>query len=125
MNIFAIIGTIICVIFIGFFYFEKYRWILDNNIFFMVKNLKIPFLSIFEMNLKNEDKIKELTQVIIDSLEYSSTYYNNPKDVIREAYYYAIELCKVLEIEVTPGRNKLILECINIAFSNIYIENIE
>lgn len=73
-----------------------------------------------ELNLKNEDKILLISNVVLSALEYSSSVYIDPDKVAENALAKCYELCDELKIELTESRKLIIMQLINVSLSNKY-----
>lgn len=80
---------------------------------------------ISELRLDKETELVNLSNVIIDSLEYAISFFNTEQDVINNAYSFSLELCDVHGIELTESRKDLLLQLITIVFNDNYIQFIE
>lgn len=106
-------------------YLRRKNLLKQEDLMFAVKALDLSSKVIDELNLQHQPEIKRISQVVIDSLEYAITFYQDDADIINNAYDYAIELCGVLDIELNEERKNIIRELISITFQNKYMDSIE
>lgn len=97
----------------------------QEDLKFAISLLGIGMRIVSELRLDKEVEIANISQVIVDSLEYAISFYDTEKDVIHNAYNYSLELCDVLGIELTDSRKDLLMELITIVFNDKYIKFIE
>lgn len=106
-------------------YFRKKKIFEKEDLLTAIKILDLNLRIVGELNLQKEDKIKSISEIVIDSLEFAISYYDNPEDIIQNAYNYALDVCLAFNIEMTEQRENILWELINITFNNKYIDFVE
>ena len=106
-------------------YMRKNKIFEQEDLLRAIKILDLNLRIVSELRLDKEKEILQISQIVIDALEYGIDYYNNPDDVIENANNYALELCAVFGIEMTDSRREILWELINITFNNKYIDFVE
>ncbi len=106
-------------------YFRKKKIFEKEDLLTAIKILDLNLRIVGELNLQKEDKIKSISEIVIDSLEFAISYYDNPEDIIQNAYNYALDVCLAFNIEMTEQRENILWELINVTFDNKYIDFIE
>ena len=106
-------------------YIRKNKIFEQEDLLRAIKLLDLNLRVVSELRLDKEEEVLQISQIVIDALEYGINYYNNPDDVIKNANDYALELCAILGIEMTESRREILWELINITFNNKYIDFVE
>ena len=73
-----------------------------------------------ELNLKAEDKIMQISQIVLSSLDFAIVISNNDEEIKDAALRQALQLCADFKIEVTDSRKQIIEQLISIGIENIY-----
>lgn len=92
---------------------------------FAMDMLDIGLRVVSELNLQKEAEIAKLSSAVINSLEYAISFYDTEKDVVNSAYEYSLELCEVINVDLTDARKDLLMELITIVFNDKYIQFID
>ena len=106
-------------------YLRRKNLLKQEDLMFAIKALDLTIAIVDELNLKHETEIKQISQIVIDSLEFGVSLYNTEEDVKDNAIEYAYELCNSFDIELTDNRKEIIKELIEITFNEKYIDFIE
>lgn len=106
-------------------YFRRKNVLKQEDLMFAISMLGLSLKIVSELRIDKEEEIKNLTNIIIDSLEYAISSFDTAQDVKNNAYKYALELCEVMGIELTDSRKDLLMELITIVFNDKYIQFIE
>lgn len=106
-------------------YLRRKNLLKQEDLLFAIRALDLSLKIVSEMRLDKEDKIKQISQIVIDSLEFGISLYNTEEDVKANAVEYAYELCNTFDIELTDNRKEIIRELIEITFNEKYIDFIE
>lgn len=106
-------------------YMRRKELLKQEDLMFAIQALDLSLKIVSEMRLDKEDKIKQISQIVIDSLEFGISLYNTEEDVKANALEYAYELCNTFDIELTDNRKEIIKELIEITFNEKYIDFIE
>ncbi|NMA70021.1 MAG: hypothetical protein GX958_11485 [Desulfitobacterium sp.] len=106
-------------------YLRRKELLKQEDLMFAIQALDLSLKIVSEMRLDKEDKIKQISQIVIDSLEFGISLYNTEEDVKANALEYAYELCNTFDIELTDNRKEIIKELIEITFNEKYIDFIE
>ena len=73
-----------------------------------------------ELNLKAEDKIMQISQIVLSSLDFAIVISNNNDEIKDAALRQALQLCADFKIEMTDSRKLIIEQLIAIGIENIY-----
>lgn len=93
--------------------------IISNEDLLIVSQIFSLSLSLIdELNLKNESKILQISNIVLGALDYANNLFISPEMVAEKALEKCYELCKELNITVTESRRLIIIQLINIALSN-------
>lgn len=106
-------------------YLRRKNLLKQEDLKFVTKALNLTMTMVDELNLKHETEVKQISQIVIDSLEFGVSLYNTEEDVKENALEYAYELCNSFNIELTENRKDIIKELIEITFQNKYIDFVE
>lgn len=106
-------------------YLRRKNLLKQEDLMFAIKALDLSLKIVSEMRLDKEKEIKNLSIIIIDSLEFGISLYDTEEDVKENALEYAYELCNSFNIELTDNRKEIIKELIEITFNEKYIDFIE
>ena len=106
-------------------YLRRKNLLKQEDLKFATKALNLTMTMVDELNLKHETEVKQISQIVIDSLEFGVSLYNTEEDVKENALEYAYELCNSFNIELTDNRKEIIKELIEITFNEKYIDFIE
>ena len=124
-TIFYIIGAVLISMGLAFgmAYLRKNRIIEADDIRFAVSILNLTMSIVDELNLKNESEIKEISKVVLLSLEYGVELYSktDKESVIKAAKTCATALCLQKNIELTPERLNIVNSLIEIGYSKKYM----
>lgn len=115
----VISGTIILAAFIS--WMRKKGYVNSEDLNFVASLFSITIQIIEELNLQNEDKIKEIGEVVYDSLQFAAAIMDDDmtlEEVENYAYNYSIEVCESLEIEMTDQRRSIIRALIELGITN-------
>jgi uncharacterized protein with FMN-binding domain len=109
------IGLIFCVN-----YFRQNNKINDKTLETVATTLNLTVTIIDQLNLKNEDKIINLTNIIIESINYTKDVLNskNNDELIFNAIVYAQKLCLDQGIELTDSRKAIIDSLVRLSINN-------
>jgi hypothetical protein len=120
-TIFWIIGIVAFVALVAFGSVVARKYGLTNeDMRFAIRTLKLSLAFIDEMNLKNEAQIKQISQIVIDSLEFAIVTYEDPNQTMRNATSFAFDLCLNSNIKLTEERKELIGALIEVTFDAKY-----
>ncbi|MBO5095249.1 MAG: hypothetical protein J6B98_00030 [Bacilli bacterium] len=76
-----------------------------------------------ELNLKQEEQIMSISQIVVSSLDFAIVISNDDDQIKDEAYKQAILLCEQFKLELTEERKNIILQLINIGLDAIYFKD--
>jgi len=107
----------------GVGYLRKNNYITKEDLAFASELLGLTSAIILELKLKEEPLIKQITNIVTNSLSYSIALYGeNGENVIKESIKYAEELCVEYNIELTKNREMIIEKLILIAYQNKFMK---
>lgn len=107
----------------GVQYLKKNNKIDDKTLEIVINSLGLSLAIIDELDLKNEDKILKIGNVVIDSIKYAQTVLKsaNDEDLINNAIAYAQKMCTDQGIELTDSRKAIIESLVKLSVSNLKI----
>lgn len=119
-TIFYVIGIVVFIggITYGIRYAKKNKLIDENDIALVKDLLGITNEIVDELNLKQEEKLMTINNVILESVIFAEKAYKDEKDKVAmygAALEYAKNLCKAYSIEITENRAKILDTLISIA----------
>lgn len=106
-------------------YLRRKNLVNKEDLKFATKALDLTIAIVDELNLKHEKEVKQISQIVIDSLEFGISLYNTEEDVKDNALEYAYDLCLSMNIGLTDERKEIMRELIEITFQNKYIDFVE
>lgn len=99
---------------------KKKNIVSAEDLEFAVSMLGLSVAIIDELNLKDEDKIKDISQIVIDAVNYvTENMKDSTADKVQLAYSYALVLCFDMNISLTEERKNIIKRLIELSFSKI------
>jgi hypothetical protein len=120
-----VIGIVCFVIGLTFLakYLKKKNIIDSEDLQFAMTTMGLTLQIIDELNLKQESEIKKISSIVLNSLGFAIAIFKD-ENVVENAYQHAIELCEDYGLEVTPQREMIIRQLIEIAYKNKFWENL-
>jgi hypothetical protein len=118
MDLTIIYVLLIIIIVIGLSWLSKY--LKDNDIvdsedlLFAMTILDLSMKIIDELNLKDEDKIKDIAEIVKESVDYINKSMSEEADKEVWAIDYAYKLCEEMDIELTDNRKEIIIQLIGL-----------
>lgn len=100
---------------------RKSNVISTEDLNFVQHLFNISMLLIDELNLKNEDKILQISNVVLIALEYATAIASGTENVSEIAIKKCYDLCKELGIELTDNRKLILNQLIQLGLSNRYV----
>lgn len=85
-----------------------------------MKILNLPKKIFSELRLDKEIKLLEISELVIESLEYSFNHSQERENIINDAYAFAVNTPKVLNRKLTEERKILLKKLIEVEFDNNY-----
>jgi hypothetical protein len=81
--------------------------------------LDLSIAVIDDLNLQREEKIKDISKIVIDAVNYVTENMKEDVDRVAAAYKYALVLCSDFRITLTPERENIIKQLIELSFSKV------
>jgi hypothetical protein len=107
---------------IGLSFLSKYikskNIVSSDDMMFAMQVLKLSVEIVDQLNLKNEEKIKSIAQIVIDSVAYAIENMKDSKDIQSLAVEHAYEMCNNFNIELTDERKNIINQLISLLLTN-------
>lgn len=91
-----------------------------KNLIQAMKILNLPKKIFSELRLDKEIKLLEISELVIESLEFSFNLDYKREDIINNAYIFAINNPMALDKDLTKERKILLKKLIEIEFDNNY-----
>jgi hypothetical protein len=98
---------------------RKRNIVTADDLLFASNLLGLSISIINELNLQHEDKIKEISKVVTDAVNYVIGNMKNDGNEVELAYLYALTLCSDLKIDLTEERKAIIRQLIELSFNKI------
>jgi hypothetical protein len=102
-------------------YLRGKKLITSEDLQFTMLTIGLTIEIVDQLNLRQESEIKKITSIVLNSLGFAIAIFKD-EDVLKNAYLHAIELCEEYNIEVTPEREQIIKQLIDIAYKNKFWE---
>ena len=115
-----IIVVAVLAIAIGVLYAVRKNYISSKDLEIIKNVFNLSTAIIDELNLKQEDLIMQISQIVLSSLDFAIVISNNNDEIKDAAYNQACQLCSDFKIELTESRKMIIKQLIEIGMSNIY-----
>lgn len=105
---------------VGVMYLVKKNYINTKDLETIKSIFGLSTAIIDELNLKAEDKIMQISQIVLSSLDFAIVISNNNDEIKDAALRQALQLCVDFKIEMTDSRKLIIEQLISIGIENIY-----
>lgn len=105
---------------VGVMYLVKKNYISTKDLETIKSIFGLSTAIIDELNLKAEDKIMQISQIVLSSLDFAIVISNNNEEIKDVALRQALQLCADFKIEMTDSRKLIIEQLISIGIENIY-----
>lgn len=105
---------------VGVMYLVKKNYINTKDLETIKSIFGLSTAIIDELNLKAEDKIMQISQIVLSSLDFAIVISNNNEEIKDAALRQALQLCTDFKIEMTDSRKLIIEQLISIGIENIY-----
>ena len=120
-----LIVVAVLVIAIGVMFLVKKNYINTKDLETIKNVFGLSTAIIDELNLKAEDKIMQISQIVLSSLDFAIVISNNDEEIKEAALRQALQLCSDFNIEVNDSRKLIIEQLISIGIANIYKFDVE
>ena len=97
----------------------------QEDLMFVMQLLNLSKRVVSELRLDKESEIVTISELVIDGLDYSISHFTEPKDIIENAYEFALDMSRVFNKELTEERKILLKDLIVIALSTKYKNEVE
>jgi len=129
MDLLIIIGILLGlggIIFFTIINKEK-NWIDTDDVLFVAKVFNLSMDIIKELNLKEEEKIKLIGDIVSDTLFYAESIMDeiDYDEMLDLSIKYALELCEKFDIEITEERIRIITTLFEFGLDAIIKNNLE
>jgi hypothetical protein len=129
MDLLIIIGILLGLGGIIFFTIinKKKNWIDTDDVLFVAKVFNLSMDIIKELNLKEEEKIKLIGDIVSDTLFYAESIMDeiDYDEMLDLSIKYALELCEKFDIEITEERIRIITTLFEFGLDAIIKNNLE
>lgn len=124
-NMLYVLGIVfgVCVLTYVISVLRKKEIITQTDLSFVQQLFSLSVAIIDELNLKNEDKILQISNVVLSALEYATSISSGAENITEKALEKCYELCEQFEIELTASRKLILQQLVTIGLQNRYIEN--
>jgi hypothetical protein len=102
-------------------YLRRKKLITSDDLQFAMLSIGLTMEIVDQLNLKNESEIKKITSIVLNSLGFAIAIFKE-EDILKNAYLHARELSEDYGIEITPEREQIIKQLIDIAYKNKFWE---
>lgn len=99
---------------------RKNNIISSEDLSIVQKLFSLSISIVDELDLKNEDKILQISNIVLCAIDYSNNIFLEPEQVAENALKKCYELCEELNIELTENRKLILAQLINVGLSNKY-----
>lgn len=96
-----------------------------KNLIQSMRILNLPKKIFSELRLDKEIKLLEISELVIESLEFSFNLDYKREDIINNAYIFAINNPMALDKDLTKERKILLKKLIEIEFDNNYSDSLD
>lgn len=108
---------------IGVTYLLKNSAIKKEDLETVKQVFKLTANVIDELNLKQEDQIMSISQIVVSSLDFAIVISNEDAEIKEAAYRQSLLLCEQFKLELTEERKNIILQLINIGLDTFYFKD--
>jgi hypothetical protein len=100
-------------------YLRKKNVVTAEDLLFSANLLGLSIQIINQLNLQHEDKIREISNIVIDAVDYVVKNMDESNNRVQVAYDYALIMCDNLKITLTDERKVILKELIELSFSRV------
>lgn len=117
-----ILGVIFFVCILTYFVsnLRKKDILTTEDLLFVQHLFSLTVAVIDELNIKNEKKVLQISNVVLSALEYATKVSKGDDNVVELALQKCYELCGEMDIELTESRKLIIMQFINLGLMNRY-----
>lgn len=101
---------------------RKKNIVTSDDLMFATNLLGLSVAIIDELNLREEDRIKDISKIVIDAVQYVVA--NMGENINRKeiAYAYALALCIDMNIFLSEERKLIVKQLVELSFNKITIK---
>lgn len=96
-----------------------------KNLMQSMKILNLPKKIFSELRLDKEIKLLEISELVIESLDFSFDQHHKREDIINNAFIFAMNTPTSLNKDLTEERKVLLKKLIEIEFDNSYRDSLD
>lgn len=101
---------------------RKNNIVSSEDLLFVQNLFSLTIAVIDELNIKNEEKILQISNVVVLALEYATSVALGSEDVTKLALEKCYQLCEQMGIELSESRKLILSQLVNMGLMSRYQE---